>query len=46
MTKKETLPLAGHTNYINSVVRSPDGNRILTGSGDKTTEVWGRIVEG
>jgi len=31
---------AGHTDRINSVAISPDGNRGLSGSGDKTLRLW------
>ena len=30
----------GHTGYVSSVVFSPDGSRILTGSADKTAKLW------
>jgi hypothetical protein len=29
-----------HSNYITSVVFSPDGTKIVSGSGDKTIKVW------
>jgi WD40 repeat protein len=32
--------LHGHTNWIGSVAFSPDGKRIVTGSGDQTAKVW------
>ena len=36
----ETLTLRGHTGEVNSVAFSPDGKRIVTGSGDITAKVW------
>ena len=33
--------LRGHTNSVTSVSFSPDGQRILTASGDKTARLWG-----
>ncbi len=32
--------LAGHTNWVNSVAFSPDGNTIVSGSGDATIKLW------
>jgi len=32
--------LIGHSNYVNSVAFSPDGQRIVTGSWDRTAKVW------
>ncbi|KIK19755.1 hypothetical protein PISMIDRAFT_682819 [Pisolithus microcarpus 441] len=34
------LVLQGHTFHVTSVAFSPDGNRIVTGSLDKTVRVW------
>ena len=36
----EILTLKGHTREVNSVAFSPDGKRIVSGSGDKTVKVW------
>jgi WD40 repeat protein len=33
-------PLIGHSNWIRSVSFSPDGQRILSGSGDQSLRVW------
>jgi WD40 repeat protein len=33
-------PLQGHTDYVNAVAISPDGNRIVSGSDDETVRVW------
>jgi serine/threonine protein kinase len=32
--------LYGHTHWVESVAFSPDGTRIVTGSGDNTAKVW------
>ena len=37
---QEVLTLKGHTDDVNSVAFSPDGKRIVSGSGDKTVKVW------
>ena len=34
------LELKGHTGGVISVSFSPDGTRIVTGSGDQTAKVW------
>jgi WD40 repeat protein len=33
-------PLEGHTHYVRSVAYSPDGRRIISGSGDRTIRIW------
>jgi eukaryotic-like serine/threonine-protein kinase len=37
---KELLTLKGHTDGVSSVAFSPDGQRIVTASGDNTAKVW------
>ena len=37
---RELLTLKGHSAPISSVAFSPDGQRIVTGSGDQTAKVW------
>jgi hypothetical protein len=37
---KELLSLKGHTNWVNVVAFSPDGQRILTSGDDQTAKVW------
>ena len=32
--------LEGHSNAVNSVYFSPDGQSIVSGSGDRTVKVW------
>ena len=34
------MKLEGHTGYVTSVSFSPDGSRIVSGSGDKTVQLW------
>jgi hypothetical protein len=33
-------PLAGHTNYVNTVAFSADGHTLATGSNDQTVRLW------
>ncbi|MCI0535632.1 MAG: protein kinase, partial [Verrucomicrobiales bacterium] len=37
---QETFILEAHTNWVQSVAFSPDGQRIVTGSRDQTARVW------
>ena len=37
---RETLTLQGHTRWVSSVSFSPDGKRIVSGSGDNTVKIW------
>ncbi len=37
---RETLTLKGHSELVWSVSFSPNGKRIVSGSGDKTLKVW------
>jgi WD40 repeat protein len=39
-TRVGALALRGHSDVVNSVAFSPDGQRIVTGSNDKTAKVW------
>jgi hypothetical protein len=39
----ELFPLKGHGSLITSVRFSPDGRRILTGSGDTTAKLWDAV---
>ena len=34
--------LMGHTNKVISVAYSPDGTKIISGSGDETIKIWGK----
>ena len=40
---RKVLSLNGHTGTVNCVAYSPDGKRIVTGSGDTTAKVWDAI---
>ncbi|HXP62899.1 MAG TPA: serine/threonine-protein kinase, partial [Dongiaceae bacterium] len=39
-THRALKTLRGHLGWVTSVAFSPDGQRILTGSGDRTAKVW------
>ena len=34
----------GHSGGVNSVCFSPDGSRIVSGSGDKTVRIWNAVT--
>src|SRR5205823_1897137 len=36
----ESFELQGHAGHVNGVAFSPDGTRIVSGSGDRTVKVW------
>ena len=38
--RKEVASLAGHTDGVNSVAFSPDGQHIVSGSYDLLVKVW------
>ncbi|KAF8638957.1 hypothetical protein AX14_010146, partial [Amanita brunnescens Koide BX004] len=40
MWSPELIQLQGHDGSVNSVAFSPDGTKIVSGSGDKTIRVW------
>ena len=37
------IPFTGHTHYVNSVAFSPDGQTIVSGSGDNTVRLWKHV---
>jgi WD40 repeat protein len=39
-SKIEIVPRIAHTGWVESVAFSPDGTRLLSGSGDKTLKLW------
>jgi hypothetical protein len=39
-TFKRVLTLRGHTRLVHTVVFSPDGQRLATGSDDRTAKIW------
>jgi WD40 repeat protein len=39
-TGRETLRLVGHTDKVYDAQFSPDGRRIVTGSGDFSARIW------
>ncbi|HEX2066138.1 MAG TPA: hypothetical protein VHI93_04925, partial [Candidatus Thermoplasmatota archaeon] len=41
-----TLTLKGHASHVYGVAFSPDGKRIVSGSGDMTVRVWDAITGG
>ncbi len=36
----DAMPLKGHTRWVTSAAFSPDGTRLVTGSGDATAKIW------
>jgi WD40 repeat protein len=39
-TWEEVAQLLGHQDYVHSVAFSPDGTRLVSGSGDFTVRLW------
>jgi WD40 repeat protein len=39
-TGKQLRTLTGHSDWVLSVVYSPDGGYLASGSGDKTIKIW------
>jgi tetratricopeptide (TPR) repeat protein len=44
VTGREALTIKGHTSWVSSVAFSPDGKRIVSGSGDKTLKIWDAVT--
>jgi WD40 repeat protein len=39
-TGEQLVTLEGHSGYVNSVIWSPDGSKVVSGSEDKTIRIW------
>src|SRR5262249_1685724 len=39
-SRQQVAELHGHTDYVHAVAWSPDGTRLVSGSGDFTVRVW------
>jgi len=37
---RQACTLVGHAGAVNSVAISPDGKRVVSGSGDMTVKIW------
>jgi len=37
---REVLSMAGHSSWVNCLVYSPDGKRLVTGSADENVKLW------
>jgi hypothetical protein len=42
-THEETARLTGHTSYVFSLAFSPDGETLVSGSGDGTVRLWDTV---
>ena len=40
MVDEQECTLRGHSHYVFSVVYSPDGKHLVSGSCDKTVKIW------
>jgi len=44
-TWEPVLDLHGHENYVKSLVFSPDGTQLASGSGDETVRIWDTVPQ-
>ena len=43
-TSQQVAELRGHTDYVHAVAFSPDGTRLVSGSGDATVRIWDTLA--